>query len=236
MTAPQEETADSSSHEAQAASQKHIRRQRLGIRLSPEPYYAIAEQTPAHLKLESYPDANAKAGRLPMGCGIAIALLTPLIIFGLFFGGGGEPGAVCFGAALGWPFAAIGFYVWASGRAVSTTSNWITVDRDTQTIVYMQENKISRLRSQTLRFDQIDHLRLRSRTLVLSRFLRRSQQVVALEMVTDEDFTWIVDSATNVDDILPTAHALAEILERPLRDEHEQEQSTAEAQKLQPSE
>jgi hypothetical protein len=222
--ATHEEAANSSAGEPQANSQKRIRRQRLGIRLSPEPYYAIAEQTPACLELASYPGANVKASRLPMGCGIAVALLTPLIILGLFFGGGGESGAACFGAALGWPFVAIGFYIWTSGRAVATTRNWITIDREAQTIVYRQENKISRPRSQTLHFDQIDHLRLRPRTLVLSRLLRRSQQVVALEMITDEEFTWLVDSATSADDIRPTAHALAEIIERPLHDECEAEQ------------
>jgi hypothetical protein len=235
MTA-HEEPADRPSPEPQAHNQKRIRRQRLGMRLSPEPYYAIVEQTPTHLELESYPGANAKAGRLPMGCGVAVALLTPLIIFGLFIGGGGEPGAVCFGAALGWPFAAIGFYIWASGRAVATTRNWITIDRDEQTIVYKQENNINRLRAQTLHFDQIDHLRLRPRPLMLSRFPRRVQQVIVLEMVTDEDFTWIVDSAANIEDIQPIAQGLAELLERPLRDESEQAQDTAAAQKLQPLE
>jgi hypothetical protein len=234
--AEQEETVDRSAREPRTSSEKRIRRQRLGIRLSPEPYYAIAERTPTSLVLESYPGANAKAGRLPMILGVAIALLTPLLIFGIYIGSGGESGAVCFGAALGWPFAAVGFYVWTSGRAVATTSNRITVDREAQTIVFMQENKISRQRSQTLNFDQIDHLRLRSRLLVLSRFPRRSQQVVALEMVTDEDFVWLIDSAIHGDAMLPTAQVFAETAERSLRDEREQEQSTAAAQKLQPSE
>jgi len=190
---------------------KRIRRQRLGIRLDSEPYYEVTEQTDTRLVLTSRPGANAAAGRLPMGCGIGVALLMPLIIVATTIGGGG-PGSVVFGALIAWPFAAIGYLIWNSGRAVATTENSITVDAEQQKITYMQRNRIGRTRSQTLAFDQIDHLRLRVRPFVTPGWPRRRMQVMALEMVTDEDHMWLVDSAETGTAVRPVADALREML------------------------
>jgi hypothetical protein len=191
---------------------KRIRQQRLGIRLDVEPYYEVIEQTDTRLALQSRPESNAAAGRLPMGCGIGVALLMPVIIVAMTIGGGGGIGSVLFGTLLAWPFAAIGYLIWNSGRAVATTNNTITVDAEQQKIVYTQSNRVGRMRSQTLAFDQIDHMRLRVRPVVLPGFPRRRTQVVALEMVTDEGYTWLVDSAESGGPIRPVATALVEIL------------------------
>jgi hypothetical protein len=219
--------------ETGAATPRRIRRQRLGIRLSIEPYYAVAEQTPTCLVLQSQPGANARAGRLPMGCGILVGLLTPLIIF-MFAGTSGSnlAGGVVFGALLAWPFIAIGFLIWNGGRAVATTSNSITVDSEAQTITYSQVNRAHRPRSQTLQFEQIDHVRLRSRPAQTPGFFRRQVQVVALEMMTDEGYLWLVDSGTDPDALHPVATAMAQLIGVPLHDER----APLSESRLQPSE
>jgi hypothetical protein len=182
------------------------------MRISPEPYYTIAEHTDTRLVLQSRPDANLAPGRAFMGCGASIALITPVIILGLFIGGTQSPSDACFGALLSWPFALIGFLGITSGRALATTSNTITVDTEEQTIVYAQFNRVNRRRSQTLQLAQIAELRLRQRWYRSPIPLRRRQRVVALEMVTDEGYTWLVDSATSVSEVMPSATAMAGLL------------------------
>jgi hypothetical protein len=205
--------ATETSEPAAEGTGKRIRRQRVGIRLDTEPYYEVAEQTDTRLVLHSRPGANATAGRLPMGCGIGVVLLMPLIIAALTISGGGGVGSVVFGALIAWPFGAIGYLIWNSGRAVATTTNAIEVDAAQQKIVYTQSNRVGRTRSQTLAFDQIDHLRLRVRPFVSAGFPRRRTQVVALEMLTDEGHIWLVDSAEASEALRPVAEALGALLD-----------------------
>lgn len=226
-----EEAGDTAASESEnPPPRKRIRRQRLGIRLSPEPYYMIAEHTPSRLELRSHPDANLRAGRKSMGVGIAIALLTPVIVVSIFITGGGTVSTACSGALLGWPFAAIGFYLWNGGRAIATTINTITLEHDTRTIVYTQQNKVNRPRSQTLDFDQIAQLRLRPRPYLVSRLTRQRREVMALEMVTDEGFIWLVDSSMDSEALAPIATAMSDTLGLPLQ------QLQAEKGGLQPAE
>lgn len=191
---------------------RRIRRQRLGLRLGLELYYTIVEQTPTRLRLESRPGANARAGHTFMGCGGAIALITPLLILSLFIAGTQSIGDVVFGVLLSWPFAVIGLMGWTSGRAIATTHNSITIDRDADTIVYEQQNQVSRKRSQTLHIDQIVAVRLRLRSFTPPGLFRRPRKIVALEMVTDEEFIWLVDSTIEREAILPTAQAVSDVL------------------------
>lgn len=208
-----EKEEDATTEAGTSGQSKRIRHQRLGVRLDTEPYYMVAEQTDSRLVLESRPGANAQAGRLPIGCGIGVMLLMPLIIVAMTIGGGGSAGSAVFGALLAWPFAAIGYLIWSSGRAVASTTNSITVDAAAQTIVYTQSNRVGRQRSQTLGFDQIDHLRLRVRPFVSAGFPRRRTQVVALEMLTDEGHIWLVDSAEASEPLRPVAEALGALLD-----------------------
>jgi hypothetical protein len=204
--------ATETSEPAAGGPEKRIRRQRLGIRLDTEPYYEVAEQTDTRLVLHSRPGANTRAGRLPMGCGIGVVLLMPVIIAAIAMSGGGV-GSVVFGALIAWPFGAIGYLIWNSGRAVATTTNAIEFDAAQQKIIYTQSNRVGRPRSQTLAFDQIDHLRLRVRPFVSAGFPRRRMQVVALEMLTDEEHIWLVDSAEASEPLRPLAEALAALLD-----------------------
>jgi hypothetical protein len=196
---------------------KRIRRQVLGLRISPEPYYTLAEHTDTRLVLQSRPDANQGPGRAFMGCGALVMLITPAIIISLFIGGSQSPGDACFGSILSWPFAVIGFLGIISGRALATTINTITIDTQEQTIVYTQTNRVNRRRSQTLQLEQIVELRLRQRWYKPSVPFRPRQQVVALEIITDEGYTWLVDSAASISDVMPTATAMAGLLEVMLR-------------------
>ncbi len=202
-----------------APSARRIRVQRLGRRLGLEPYYAIAEQTDTRLVLQSHPEANARAGRFPMGCGLLLVALMPLLIVALTISGGGDVGATVFGVLVSWPFAAVGYLIWRGGRAVASTANTITVDQTTRTIVYEQYNRVHRPRSQTLHFDQIDHVRLRPRRVGHSRMSNREYDLVVLELITDEQQIWIVDSARNDSPLRPTANALTAVLAVELVDE-----------------
>ncbi len=199
---------------------KRIRRQRLGLRLETEPYYTIVEQTETRLVLCSRAGANYPTGRMFMNQGALLAVLTPLIMLAFFIGGSQSAGDVLFGALLGWPFALLGLMRWTGGRAVATTENSITIDTAAQTLIYQQTNTANRLRSQTLYLDQIDHLRLRPRLFRPPGLFRRPRPVVALEFVTDEQFTWVVDSAADAEALRPTAQAMAAILRVPLETGH----------------
>jgi hypothetical protein len=191
---------------------KRIRRQVLGLRISPEPYYTIVDHTDTRLVLQSQSDANKGPGRAFMGCGALIMLIMPTIIIGLFMAGTQSGSDACFGALLSWPFALIGFLGITSGRALATTSNTITIDTNEQTIMYVQTNRVNRRRSQTLQLEQVAELRLRQRWYKSPVPLRPRQRVVALEMITDEGYTWLVDSASNVSDMMPLATAMAGLL------------------------
>jgi uncharacterized integral membrane protein len=195
---------------------KHIRRQRLGLRLDTTPYYTIAEHTDTCLVLQSRPDANARPGYVVMGCGTLVGLLTPILIMALIINGSRPVNDAFFGALLGWPFILIAVLAWNSGRALATTSNTITVDQEARTIVYVQHNRVHRQRSQTLQFDQIARLRLRLRWFKPFGLFQRRRKIAALEMVTDEDFTWLVDSAAEAADLMPTAAAMSDVLGLPL--------------------
>jgi hypothetical protein len=201
-----------------APSAKRIRRQVLGRRPSLTPYYTIAEQTATQLVLRSHADANRRVGRLLIGCGSLTALLTPLIIFVLFAAGSQSPGDAFFGVLLSWPFLLIGLLLINGGRAIATTVNTITLDADEQTIVYAQTNRVSRRRSQTLQFAQIDHVRWAARVYVPFLPLAPRRPIVALELVTDEGFEWLIDSATSRAPLEPTAAALTAVLGTPLVD------------------
>lgn len=194
---------------------KRIRRQKLGLRPGLEPYYAIAEQTPTRLVLQSRPGANALAGQAFLGCGGAILVLGVLIVFSSFFTSTRLAGdAICSGL-LGWPFVFVALALLTGGRAISTTSNTITIDAETATVVYTQANRATRRRSQTLVFDQVARLRLRERTYTPPGLLRQPRPIVALELITDENFTWLIDSAANAAALQPLATAVAAVLQTP---------------------
>lgn len=191
---------------------RRIRRQRLAVRLGLAPYYTISEHSATRLVLHSRPDANTSVGRVYTGCATALALLNPIIIFAAFFTGSQTMGALVVGMLLAWPFALLGWLGFRIGRAIATTSNTITADADTRTIVYTQTNHINRPRSQTLQWEQVARLRLRERWFKPPGLFRRRHKIVALEMVTDEGFTWFVDSAAEASALMPTATALGVVL------------------------
>lgn len=212
MTSPNATDAPDQ-HDGTAPEQRRIRRQRLGRRLDATPYYEIVEQSDTRLVLQSRPDANKAVGQRSIMVGIVLILMTPLGIIGLMVAGINA----IFGALLLWPFAAIGWLVYQSGRAVATTVNTITADRASATLVFKQENRINRPRSQTLQFEQLARLWLQPRRYARNRW-QRMRDTTALELITDEGELWIIDSAADADTLKTTGHALANVLAIPFAD------------------
>ncbi len=212
MTLP--ETHDTTeAHDEAATPPRRIRRQRLGRRLDATPYYEVAEHSDTRLVLRSRPDANHPIGQRSIVLGILLMLMTPLGILVLMAVGINA----IFGALLVWPFAAIGWVVLQSGRAVATTVNTITADRAAATIVFKQENRVGRPRSQTLQFEQAARLRLQPRRYARNRW-QRMRDTTALELITDEGELWIVDSAADATLLHATGQALASVLAIPFAD------------------
>lgn len=203
-------TAETSDNQ-QESRPRRVRRQTLGRRVGLNPYYTIAEQhgePTTRLVLQSQTAENQRVGRRYMIGSLAIGALTPLTILVLYLVGSQSVGDTCFGAALSWPAAMVGILGFQAGRAIASTRNSITVDAEAQTMQYAQENQVHRPRSQTLHFDQIARLHLHPREVKQGRLLARRLSVWVLEVVTDEEYSWIVDSARDKAALQPLATAL----------------------------
>lgn len=204
-----------------------IRRQRLGLRPGTAPYYQITEQTESRLVLQSQPGANARAGYRFIARGVVLLVLG-LIFFCISYSNLAADAenaflSVAFGTVvlgmLGW----FGLNNLVGGQAIATTVNQITLDTAAQTLVYAQRSRVVRRvreRTQTLQLDQVARLRLCPRSYRAPGMGQRVQSITALEVVTDEGYPWLVDSATDAAALAPTANALAALLGKPVeRDE-----------------
>lgn len=201
------------SHEATPPTNpKRIRRQVLGRRLSIEPFYTITRSEPTLLELTSRTADNQRVGRQYMIGGVAVGLLTPAAILTFFLTGSQSFGDACFGGALSWPCATVGILGFISGRAIATTSNTITFDQEAGTIRYTQQSRTHRPRSQTLHYDQVAALRLRTRPVRIGTIIQRMRTISVLEILTDEDHIWIIDSANDPAALEPIAQAAEAIL------------------------
>lgn len=208
---------DRAEETAPSAPPKRIRRQVIGRRLGLQPYYQIAPSMADTLVLTAHTDDNRRVGRRYMLGGAALALVTPAVIIAFFSTGGQSFEAACFGSALSWPCATIGLLGVVSGRAIATTTNTITFDPHARTIRYTQQNRVHRLRSQTLQYDQVAQLRLKPRPVQVGNLFQRTYTITVLEIVTDEGYVWIVDSARDPAALAPLAAAVAQILGVPLQ-------------------
>ncbi len=196
---------------------RYAQRQILGRRLGLEPYYTVAEQTDTHLRLQSRPEANQRAGRIFTGCGTAVLLLSLTFYCISFISSQGQLGPYLTGTICALPFGVIGGLGLIGGLAIGRTVNTITVDGEEQHIVYTQKSR--RERMQRLGFQQVDHIRLRSQLFNTSFFLRREQPVRVLLFVTDNSEEWVIDSAVDEESLLPLAQTLAAMLNVPLERE-----------------
>lgn len=205
---------------------RRARRQRLGMRLGPEPYYALAEHTGTRLVLESRPEANKPAGYLLMARGAIFALVA---LFALCVSlitlvqniddavGVVVLSTVCAGLLGGLAFSGL-----VGGWGIASTRNTIVADASAQTVVYTQRNRVlrqTRERTQTLPFAHIVGVCLRPRPFLTSGLRRRREQIMALELVTDDQQVWVVDSARDPAALMPTATALATVLGLELKQE-----------------
>lgn len=176
-----------------------------------EPYYTIADHTGSYLELRSRPGANAPAGRVFMGCGGALLLLS-IAIFCMSFSSSRESfGAFFSGMLLSWPCGVVGGLILIGGTAIAKIQNTIKVDTATRTITYLQ--KARRERQQTLDFDQIAEIRMSKQLFTPPGVFRQKRPVVVLEFVTDEGNVWLIDSAVESQSLVPLALAFAEIVQ-----------------------
>ncbi|GEM_PF-681624 len=201
------------------STSRRIRRQRLGLRPGTEPYYRITEHTDTRLVLDSQPGANRRAGYRFMARGTALLLLG-FIFFCVTYTTLAEQAegaflSVAFGTIvmglLGW----FGLSSLVSGWAIATTGNTITLDTAARSLVYIQRSRVlhrMRERTQTLHLEQVARLRLRPRTFKPPGLLQRPRPIVALEFVTDEGNTWLIDSADDSAALQPAATAVAQML------------------------
>lgn len=189
---------------------RQARRQVLGKRMGLEPYYTVAESTDTRFILRSRPGANVRAGRIFMGCGSLLALLS-ISLFCLSYTSSMEDFSAFFsGMILAWPCGVVGGLGVIGGLAIAKTVNTITVDASTRTITYMQ--KARRERTQVLSFDQIASVRLSPQLFTPPGFIRRPQYIFVLEFVTHEDNSWLIDSAMDSDVLLPVAEAIEKLV------------------------
>jgi hypothetical protein len=201
------------------------RRQVLGKRMGLTPYYTITNHKPAtYLLVQSRPKANARAGYIFMAVG---ALLSVISVSFFCVGYASSSNVEQMGPLLGGMFCALPFGVVGGlgligGLAIVKTINTITVDSEAQTGVFHQ--KARRERKQTLQFDQIARLRLATQSFAPPGILQNPRPVAVVEIITDEEHTWLVDSAEQVEDIMPIAEAMADVLHMPLLDERDQPQ------------
>jgi hypothetical protein len=191
------------------------RRQLLGLRPGPVPYYHIAERGAGWLVLRSHPRANARAGYGIIARG-AVYMAIAVFIFaagsiGAAQAGGGF-GSAAITAVISAVLAALGFNRLVGGVAVMTTTNEIMFDAGARSITYTQANRVSRERTQQLRFDQIAGLRLRPRTLVRSGAVGRRQPIITLDLITGRGESWLIDSAAQAEALAETAAAVSEVL------------------------
>lgn len=188
--------------------------QRLGRRLGVEPYYSVAEASPRLARLESRAGANRGPGRRILAGGVALLVLAALVAFsGLYAAGTGVGfAAAALAAVVGGLLGAVGYQRALGGYAVLTTYNRIEADADAGAVSFVQGNRAARERTQRLAFAQITALRLRRRPLSSGSVVRRVQPVVALELLAGEGAVWIVDSATDPEQLRAAAEALSEVL------------------------
>lgn len=188
--------------------------QRLGRRLGVEPYYTIAEQTPARLRLESRPEANQGPGRRIMAGGIALIAVAALVAFSAILAAATGAGfaSAALGATVGGLLGALGYQRAYGGYAVLTTRNAVVADAAEAEVTFTQGNRVAPERTQRLAFAQIGALRLRRRPYATGALVRRELPVVALEIVAEQGSVWIIDSAEDPEQLREVALGLSEVL------------------------
>ncbi len=193
-----------------SSAQRFAHRQILGKRMGLVPYYPIVEQNDTQLILRSRPGANAPAGRLFMGCGAALALLS-ITIFCLSYASSMEDmGAFFSGMILSWPCGVIGGLGIIGGMAIAKTVNTITVDTESRTITYIQ--KARRERQQRVAFDQVAYLCISRQRFTPSGLFQQPRTIAVLEFITTENIAWLIDSAVDPEPLEPVAELFASML------------------------
>ncbi|NJP06752.1 MAG: hypothetical protein HC837_14600 [Chloroflexaceae bacterium] len=205
----------------------HKRRQRIGLRPSLEPYYTITEQTDQRLVLSSRPRANARDGQTFMGCGALLLLVTLMIFCSSYVTGTEDVFAALAGMVVallcGIP-ASLGLF---GGYAIATTRNTITVDAQERVIIYAQRNRVARERTQTVPWERVRRFRFRPGRFAPPGLIQRKRWIAVLEMVLVDDDAWLIDTAMDLNALLPTAEAFVNLLQLELDDEMSLDEDTS---------
>lgn len=188
--------------------------QRIGRRLAVTPYYEVINDDAGQLELASRPAANRTVGLQVMGLGLGLIVIAVVIATsGLLSLSGGAGFAVgAFAAVIGGLLGGLGYQRIVGGYAILTTRNQVSYDPETTTLSLRQWSKVGKVRVQRLQRDQIRALRLRRRPLVVGWPIRRTQAIVALELIVGEATVWVIDTAADPAALRPTAEALSEAL------------------------
>ncbi|MBP1467081.1 hypothetical protein EYB53_015305 [Candidatus Chloroploca sp. M-50] len=189
--------------------------QRIGRRLSVEPYYMLVEQSPERVELASRSDANRSVGMRVVAGGAAMIVVALIIaVSGLWSAGAGSGFAVAaLASVIGGLLGGLGFQRMLGGYAILTTYNTLVADAEAQTLVLRQASRVGAARTQLLRFHQITSLRLNRRPLAVGWPIRRLQPIVALELLVG-DHVWVIETAADAGDLVALAQALATVLEK----------------------
>lgn len=189
---------------------RRTRRQVIGKRVGLDSYYVITEHTADRLVLESPPHANRKAGYTFATVGGALLLLSVSLFCVSYISSMGELGPFLMGMICSWPFGVLGGVAIIGGLAIARTINTITIDSHEQKITYMQKSR--RARTQNIAFAEVDRVRLSWQRFVPPGIFVRPRQIAVVELITNDDDVWVVDSSTDAAALVPTATALAEVV------------------------
>ncbi len=189
---------------------QRVRRQVIGKRVGLDSYYGITEHTTDRLVLESPPHANRKAGYTFATVGGTLLLLSLSLFCISYISSMGELGPFLMGMICSWPFGVLGGVAIIGGLAIAKTINTITIDAHEQKITYMQKSR--RARTQHIDFAEVDRVRLSWQRFVPPGIFVRPRQIAVVELLTNDDDVWVVDSATDPTVLVPIATALAEMV------------------------
>lgn len=188
--------------------------QRLGRRLGLHPYYTLVDHGPGRLELVSSAEANRTPGLRLIAVGVVIIAIALLIaISGLLNLTGGAGFAVGgFAAVIGGLLGGLGYQRIVGGYAILTTHNRISYDEATGLLTWSQASAIGVERQQQLSREQLTALRVRRRPLAVGWPIRRTQPIVALELLVGNQ-VWVIDTAAQTDALLPVAEAVSVALD-----------------------
>jgi hypothetical protein len=199
------------------ASPPRVKRQKIGRRLGPEPYYELGEPAGGRLTLNSRPALNQPVARNFLLLSVALGLPALALLGGgiILVGVIGLPAMLL--VILGLLLGTAALIANTTGRALRRIRNQIVVDPAQGTLVYRQYLDGRPARLQTLPLEHVAAIMIAPREVKLfPAFLGRTRTLQILEMRAVDGYAWHVDSADRAEALAPTAEALSAALGLPV--------------------